>query len=144
MPSTKGQGLTQPLVPHEPWHVDIAYLNIASTFYPVCSVLDGGSRFIVHWELREQMTELDVELTVQRAREQYSPPGPHHLRQRPAIHRARPLGISSRGEHDPRPHLALLPTVEWQDRASACLVSSRGPPAAPIEFPIPHASRPDQ
>ena len=51
--------------------MDIAYLNIASTFYYLCLVLDGCSRFIVHWELREQMTEMDVELTVQRAREQY-------------------------------------------------------------------------
>jgi putative transposase len=73
-PSKKGQGFTQPLAPHEHWHIDIAYLtylNIASTFYYLCSVLDGCSRFIVHWELREQMTEADVELTLQRAREQY-------------------------------------------------------------------------
>ena len=70
-PSKKGQGFTQPLAPHEHWHMDIAYLNIAGTFYYLCSVLDGCSRVIVHWELREQMTEMDVELTLQRAREKY-------------------------------------------------------------------------
>ena len=70
-PSKKGTGFVQPLAPHEHWHVDIAYLNIAATFYFLCSVLDGCSRLIVHWELREQMTELDVELTLQRALEKY-------------------------------------------------------------------------
>lgn len=70
-PSKKGTGFVQPLVPHEHWHVDIAYLKIAATFYFLCSVLDGCSRVIVHWELRERMTEIDVELTLQRAKENY-------------------------------------------------------------------------
>ena len=70
-PSKKGTGFVQPLAPHEHWHVDIAYLHIAGTFYFLCSVLDGCSRYLVHWELRERMTEIDVELTLQRAREQY-------------------------------------------------------------------------
>ncbi len=69
--STKGKGFQQPLAPHEHWHVDITYLRIAGTFYYLCVVLDGASRFIVHWELRAQMTELDVELTLQRAKEQF-------------------------------------------------------------------------
>jgi len=34
-------------------------------------VLDGASRLIVHWELRERMTEQDAELTIQRAKEKY-------------------------------------------------------------------------
>jgi putative transposase len=60
-----------PSRPHEHWHVDIAYLNIASTFYYLCSVLDGHSRSIVHWEIRESMPEPDVEIILQRAREKY-------------------------------------------------------------------------
>jgi len=68
-PSRKGQGFEQPLAPHEHWHVDISYINICGTFYYLCSLLDGYSRLIVHWELREQMTECDVEVIVQRARE---------------------------------------------------------------------------
>jgi transposase InsO family protein len=67
----KGTGFVQPLAPHEHWHVDVSYLNIAGTFYFLCSILDGCSRFIVHWEIREQMEEADVETILQRAREAY-------------------------------------------------------------------------
>jgi putative transposase len=70
-PSKKGQGFVQPLRPHEHWHVDVSYLNIAGTFYYLCSLLDGCSRFIVHWEIRQTMTEVDIEQIIQRAREQF-------------------------------------------------------------------------
>lgn len=33
VPSKKGTGFVQPLAPHEHWHIDIAYLNLAGTFY---------------------------------------------------------------------------------------------------------------
>jgi putative transposase len=68
-PTTKGTGFVQPLQPHEHWHVDVSYLNIGGTFYYLCSVLDGCSRFIVHWEIRETMKEEEIELIIQRARE---------------------------------------------------------------------------
>ena len=67
----KGTGFVQPLQPHEHWHVDVSYLNIAGTFYFLCSILDGCSRFIVHWEIREKMEEVDVETILQRARERF-------------------------------------------------------------------------
>ncbi len=70
-PSSKGKGFVQPLRPHEHWHVDVSYINIAGTFYYLCSLLDGCSRFTVHWEIRETMTEADVEQIVQRARERF-------------------------------------------------------------------------
>jgi putative transposase len=70
-PSKKGTGFVQPLAPHEHWHVDIAYLNIGGTFYYLCSLLDGYSRAVVHWEIRETMSEADVEIIVQRARERF-------------------------------------------------------------------------
>jgi transposase InsO family protein len=70
-PSTKGTGFQQPLAPHEHWHIDISYLNLGGTFYYLCSILDGATRFIVHWELRERMRATDVETILQRAREQY-------------------------------------------------------------------------
>ena len=63
----KGTGFVQPLKPHQEWHVDVSYLNIAGTFYFLCSILDGYSRFIVHWEIREKMEEIDVETILQRA-----------------------------------------------------------------------------
>ena len=49
--------------------MDVSYLNICGTFYYLCSVLDGYSRYIVHWEIRESMTEADVETILQRAHE---------------------------------------------------------------------------
>jgi transposase InsO family protein len=67
----KGTGFVQPWQPHEHWHVDVSYLNIAGTFYFLCSILDGYSRFIVHWEIREKMEESDVEVILQHAREAY-------------------------------------------------------------------------
>ncbi len=68
-PSKKGTGFQQPLHPHQHWHMDVSYINISGTFYYVCSVLDGCNRFIVHWDIRESMTEADVEIILQRARE---------------------------------------------------------------------------
>lgn len=68
-PSKKGTGFVQPLSAHQHWHIDISYLNLGGTFYYLCSVLDGASRAIVHWEIREQMTETDVECILTRARE---------------------------------------------------------------------------
>ncbi len=70
-PSKKGTGFVQPLRPHEHWHIDISYLNLGGTFYYLCSILDGASRAIVHWEIREQMTEADVECILVRAHERY-------------------------------------------------------------------------
>ena len=70
-PSKKGRGFNQPSAAHRHWHVDISYLNLGGTFYYLCSVLDGYSRYIVHWEIRESMTEADVELILQRARERF-------------------------------------------------------------------------
>jgi transposase InsO family protein len=70
-PSRKGQGFEQPSRPHEHWHVDISYINVAGTFFYLCSLLDGYSRFIVHWELRASMIEAEVEIIVQRAREHF-------------------------------------------------------------------------
>ena len=70
-PSRKGSGFVQPLEPHEHWHIDFAYLNVGGTFYYLCSVLDGASRSIVHWEIRESMKEADAELVLQRGRERY-------------------------------------------------------------------------
>ncbi len=69
--SRKGTGFVQPLTAHEHWHVDVSYINICGTFYYLCSLLDGCSRYVVHWEIRESMTEADVEIILQRAREKF-------------------------------------------------------------------------
>ena len=70
-PTKKGTGFVQPLQAHDHWHVDVSYVNLSGTFYYLCSVLDGYSRFLVHWELRESMTEREVETIIQRAKEKH-------------------------------------------------------------------------
>lgn len=70
-PSRKGRGFVQPLEPHEHWHIDISYINICGTFYYLCSIIDGASRFIVHWEIRESMKEAEVQIILQAALEKF-------------------------------------------------------------------------
>jgi transposase InsO family protein len=67
----KGTGFIQPLRPHAHGHVDVSHLNICGTFCYPCSLLDGCSRAVIHWELRESMREADVEIILQRALEKY-------------------------------------------------------------------------
>lgn len=68
-PSHKGTGFQQPLSPHEHWHVDVSYINIAGTFYYLCSLLDGMSRSIIHWDMQPSMSEQQIEIILQKARE---------------------------------------------------------------------------
>ena len=70
-PSRKGAGFEQPLQPYQHWHIDVSYINACGTFYYLCSVLDGYSRSIVHWDLRESMRETDIEVILERAKENY-------------------------------------------------------------------------
>ena len=67
--SSKGNGFKQPLEAYEHWHTDISHININGTFYYLCSVLDGAGRYIVHWDIRESITEQNVEIILQRARD---------------------------------------------------------------------------
>jgi len=67
----KGKGFQQPSGPHHQGHIDFSYLNICGTFYYLCSILHGYSRFIVHWEIRERMTQEEAQIIVQRAREKF-------------------------------------------------------------------------
>ncbi len=68
----KSRGFRQPNYPHEHWHVDIKYVNFQGTFLFLITVIDGYSRYIVHHELRKNMEEYDVEITIQKALEKYS------------------------------------------------------------------------
>ena len=68
-PSKKGTGFEQPLKPHEHWHIDIAHINIHGTFYYLCAVLDGASRYLLNWSLRDSMKETDVEILLQGTKE---------------------------------------------------------------------------
>src|SRR5882762_4206230 len=79
-PSKKGTGFDQPLAAHQHWHIDVSYINISGTFYYLCSVLDGYCRYIVNWDLRESMTEADIEIILERAKELPGSAAPDHLR----------------------------------------------------------------
>ena len=70
-PSRKGTGFEQPLQPHQHWHIDVSYLNLGGTFYYRCSVLDGYSRSIVHWDLGESMKETEIEVILEHGKEKY-------------------------------------------------------------------------
>ncbi len=70
-PSKQGTGFVQPTRAHEHWHIDFTYVNIAGTFYYLCAILDGATRYLVHWELREAMKTRDVTTILQRAHEKF-------------------------------------------------------------------------
>ena len=81
-PSSKGTGFRQPSAPHRHWHVDVSYINVGGTFYYLCNVLDGYSRYLVHWELRESMKNQDVATILQRAREKHPGAAPRIISDR--------------------------------------------------------------
>ena len=70
-PSKKGTGFEQPIVAHQHWHIDISYINIGGTFFYLCVILDGFSRYIINWDIGEQMTERDVEVILEQSREKF-------------------------------------------------------------------------
>jgi len=69
--SSKGLGFKQPDGPHQHWHTDIKYINFRGSFLFLISVMDGYSRYIVHHEVRANMAEHDVQVTIQKAKEKY-------------------------------------------------------------------------
>ena len=67
----KGSGFIQPTRPHEHWHLDISYINFKGTFVYLVCLIDGFSRYIVHFELRTSVEALDIEILMERARSKY-------------------------------------------------------------------------
>ncbi len=122
----KGKGFHQPSRPHRHWHIDVSYINIAGTFYYLCSVLDGYSRYIVHWEIREKMAETDVETILQRAREKFPGETPRIISDNGPQFIAKdfkPTNLRSVPDpylrDDTCTHLALLSAKQWEDRTLA-------------------------
>lgn len=68
---TKGTGFDQPQRPHQHWHLDISYINFRGTFVFLASLIDGYSRYIVHYELKTSIEALDIEIMLDRARLKY-------------------------------------------------------------------------
>jgi len=75
-PPVSSEALRRPPEPDHPdqvWHVDLMYLYIGRRWYYLVDILDGYSRFLVHWTLNLTMMADTVTLTVQEALEQLPP-----------------------------------------------------------------------
>jgi hypothetical protein len=130
--SKKGTGFVQPIGPHVHWHVDISYLNLGGTFYYLCSLLDGYSRYIVHWEIRQSMTEQDVETIVQRALEKHPGVTPRIISDNgpqsgyPVLWVGQGLqDVHPHLGHDPRANEPLLSAIQRQARTMARQLETR-------------------
>jgi transposase InsO family protein len=92
--------------PDQVWHVDLMYLYIAPRWYYLVDILDGYSRFLVHWSLNLTMLADTVTLTVQEALEGLP-------RRRPG----EPKIVHDNGwghyYNYKRPHLALKCLRQW-------------------------------
>ena len=64
-----GTLVEKPTEPNQRWHTDIMYLWLTGRWYFFVGMLDGYSRYIVHWELLTSMRADDVTLVAQRALE---------------------------------------------------------------------------
>jgi putative transposase len=62
----------EPDHPDQVWHIDLMYLYISPRWYYLVDILDGYSRFLVHWSLNLTMHAESVTLTVQEALENLS------------------------------------------------------------------------
>jgi transposase InsO family protein len=116
---------SQILVAHQHWHIDVSYLNISGTFYYLCSILDGFSRYIVNWDARESMTEADIEIILQGAKEKHPEARPRIISDNSPQFIAKDFREFIRISGMTRPHLAVLPAIERKGRALA-QTSQRG------------------
>jgi transposase InsO family protein len=129
-PSRKGTGFEQPPHAHQHWHIDVSYINVSGTFYYLCSILDGYSRSIVHWDLRESMTEAEIEVILQRAREKYPDAKPRIISDNGPQFVARDFKEFIRiAGMTPRANLARLSAIERQAGALAQIPKVRVHPA---------------
>jgi len=77
-------GLTRPPAPDHPdqvWHLDLMYLFVRPRWYYLVDILDGYSRFLVHWTLSHTLAADPVLRTVQEALERLPSrrPGEPHV-----------------------------------------------------------------
>ena len=60
--------------PNEVWHIDLMYVQVGTRWYYLVDVLDGYSRYLVHWTLNPTMTTDTVVMTTQAALDKLSTP----------------------------------------------------------------------
>jgi putative transposase len=58
-----------PTQPDQVWHIDLMYLYVRPRWYYLVDILDGYSRFLVHWSLNRTLAAEAVTLTIQQALE---------------------------------------------------------------------------
>lgn len=71
-PAPSQLALKRPLPPERPdqvWHLDLMYVGIGERWFYLVDILDGYSRFLVHWSLNPTMRTDTVTLTMQQALE---------------------------------------------------------------------------
>jgi transposase InsO family protein len=80
----------------------------------------------VNWDIRESMTEADIEIILQGAKEKYPEARPRIISDNGPQFIAKDFqGIHSDLGHDARPHLAVLSAIERKDRTLA-QITQRG------------------
>ena len=67
VPAANREEFVQPRRPYEQWHREIIYINIFGANYFFISIQDGYSRYIVHHELKTDMTTRDMETVTEYA-----------------------------------------------------------------------------
>jgi len=67
----KKVGFDQPTRVHEHWHSDISYLNFQGVFVYLICVMDGFSRAILAWDIRECMESFDTQIVLWNACEKW-------------------------------------------------------------------------
>lgn len=75
-PQEPAQTLRRPEPPKradEVWHIDLMYLRLSGRWYYLVDIVDGYSRFLVHWSLNTTMLSETVTLTVQEALDRLDP-----------------------------------------------------------------------
>jgi len=74
-PPLASDPLRRPVPPDRPdqvWHIDLMYLYVKPRWYYLVDILDGYSRYLVHWNLNMTLHAELVMLTVQEALEKLS------------------------------------------------------------------------
>lgn len=61
----------KPLYVHHHWHTDIGYVIMSGIHYYLIFMLDGFSRFLLHWELMTDMSRTSVDIFTQKTIDQY-------------------------------------------------------------------------
>jgi putative transposase len=57
--------------PNELWHIDLMYLRVNRRWFYLVDIIDGYSRYVVHWTLNPTMETRTVSQTVQEALERW-------------------------------------------------------------------------